>query len=232
MSKFSRQVKTTLTRDNSSDFEKIYLLDATHKIVWQKYHTSSLPVCIELKILKQQSSIDYTLSLFSFSNESQKYVAIENSWFMGTKIENLIEKIALEYDPILDNFAKVLESIKYGDQLKELLYRMENITYVFHYKLLNMFTQEELEEISSKLYNEIPRLNIALLKSQEDIYWERDLFLPCYKNGYYAYMDEIEISTDLDGSDYPTIEYEGRRYYNSSPTKQELLKLLSESYDE
>ncbi len=224
MSKHSLQIKTTLTRDNLSDFEKIYLLDATHSlIVLQQYDTPSIPICIELKISKQQSNIDYTLSLFSFSNEAQKYVAIENSWLIGTKVENWLEDIALEYKPILDNFANILESIKYADQLKELLYRMENITNVFHYKLLNMFTQEELEAISIRLYKSFPRLNVALLKSQENLSLDSDLFLPHYHTGFYAH--EIEISTDLDKSDYPTIEYEAGDN-KSSLTKQEILKVF------
>lgn len=114
-------------------------------------------------------------------------------------------------------------SIRYADQLKELIYRMENITHIFHYKLLNMFTQEELEAISTRLYKSFPRLNIALLKSKENLSLQSNLFLPHYHTGFYA--QEIEISTDLDKSDYPTIEYKAGDN-KSSLTKQEVLKVF------
>ena len=221
MSRYSRKVNTTLSGDNLDDFEKTYLLDAEHEIKIEQ-EDRNFPVFFQLKILKQKSNIYYTLSLFFWSNEEQKNVAIEDSCLKDVKINNHIENIALEYEPILNKFVQILVSINYLDQLKELMYRMENTTYVFHYKLLNMFTQDELEEICT-LFCHHTKINTALLKVQANISWQGSLFLPNYCNGFYA--KGMEISTDLSEDDYPTIDYDSADE-NSSPTKQEILKFL------
>jgi len=224
MSKYSRKITTTINgKTLGKNFKKIFLIDAEHEIdvdskPWR------IPAYIQLKIVKQATSTHYMLSLFAWSNEKSKNVAIEDSFLQNSRSENLMEVISLEYEPILDSFVKVLESIKRTDQLKEFIYRMENIVYVFHYKLLNMFTQKELEDVLNT-WGIHPKINTALLKVQKEISWKDNLFLSNYFYGGF-YADGIEISTDLSEDDYPTIDYYNEDLKDNSLTKQEILKIL------
>jgi len=222
MNKYSRNIETILQEDNIDNFEKKYLLDAESNLTVAKKQWS-IPVFIELKIVKIKSHICYTLSLFSWSNEEGKNVAIENSFLQNVEIENFLEQVILKYEPILSNLIKILEAIQYPDQLKELIFRLENITYLFHYKLLNMFTQQELENIFSKNFNIYQKINVQFLKIKEEtLYWQSNLFLPTYISGFYA--KGIEVSTDLSRDDYPTIEFNEDKKVTLS--KEKILGIL------
>jgi len=223
MNKYSRNIETVLEEDNIDDFEKIYLLDVKSDVKVEET-LWFMPIYIELKIVKIKSLVCYTLSLFSWSNEEGKNVAIENSFLQDVQIENFLEQVALEYEPILKNLVKILEAIQYADQLKELIFRLENITYIFHYKLLNMYTQQELEDVFSKKFNIYQKINVSYLKAIEDtLHWQSNLFLPIYLSGFYA--NGIEVSTDLSRDDYPTID-DCNENKKDSLSKEEILKIL------
>ena len=80
---------------------------------------------------------------------------------------------------------------------------MEHPIFSFHYKLLNSFSKQSLEDICLKYFDNYPVLNVSLLKTKvqkDEIYY---LFLPNYINGFF--INGIEVSVDLDETDYAII---------------------------
>jgi hypothetical protein len=119
-----------------------------------------------------------------------------------------ISKIENHYKKIIENFLSIFRLIKYYWHLKEIIHKLENPIFSFHYKLLNTFSREFLEKFFLKQFNNYPNLNIPLLKNKLDRYDIPQLFLPHYVEGFYVYG--IEVSVDLDESDFAIIEDDGR----------------------
>lgn len=96
---------------------------------------------------------------------------------------------------------------------------MEHPIFSFHYKLLNSFSKQSLEDICLKYFDNYPVLNVSLLKTKVQknaIYY---LFLPNYINGFF--INGIEVSVDLDETDYAIIEDDSNEI-----SAQDCLKLL------
>ena len=130
-----------------------------------------------------------------------------------------ISKIENHYKRIIGNFLFVFKQIKYYWHLKEITHKLENPIFSFHYKLLNTFSREFLEKFFLEQFDNYPNLNIPLLKNKIDRYDIPQLFLPHYVEGFYA--NGIEISVDLDESDFAIIEDD-----SGVISKDECLKLL------
>ena len=101
-----------------------------------------------------------------------------------------------------------------------MIYKMEHHTFIFHYKLLNLFTQKELENIFLKNFKNYPILNIPMYKTIPTKSNFRYSFLPHVINGFYIYG--LEVSVDINSDDSPVIEDD-----NGKITKEQFFKELN-----
>ena len=115
-----------------------------------------------------------------------------------------ISKIGNHYKKIAENFLDIFKQIKYYWQLKEIIHKLENPILSFHYKLLNTFSRAFLEKFVLEKFDIYTILNIVLLKNKIDRQNISQIFLPNYSGGFY--INGIEISVDLDDSDFAIIE--------------------------
>ena len=116
----------------------------------------------------------------------------------------------------------VFKQIEYYWHLKEIMHKLENPIFSFHYKLLNTFLREFLEKFFLEEFHNYPNLNIPLLKNRIDRYDIPQLFLPHYVEGFYLYG--IEVSVDLDESDFAIIEDD-----KGEITKEKFFEILKEN---
>lgn len=180
-----------------------------------------LGIYFKLILSKKENDLQVKLSLYSWSNEKQRLVSIEKSiWsnedFGSGKHINKIEKY---YKNIVDNFLYIFSKLKYFWQLKEIIHKLENPTFIFHYKLLNTFSKDVLEAICLKYFSNYPILNIFLLKNRIDPNSHNYIFLSNYIDGFY--INGIEVSVDLNETDFAIIEND-----DGVISKDECLKLL------
>ena len=148
----------------------------------------AVKLVIELKIDK----LDFSLQLLGWSNDEQKEIAIEDSFYSTIECYESLNK---HYSKICDDYLSYLKTnITTQEKLENFVYELENPKFEFHYKLLNVFSQEQLEKIMKKHFNTDPILNLK----------DFSHFLPNVTNGWYGCG--IEVSTDLDDNDYPLIE--------------------------
>lgn len=195
-------------KNNEKFNNKSFLIDANDDILLDKNDESKISsgVYFKLYLSKVSNDLKIKLLLYSWCNETQTYVALNKSiWsekgFGGGKY---IPKIENHYKRIVENFLSVFKQIKYYWQLKEIIHKLENPILSFHYKLLNTFSKEFLEKFLLKEFDIYPILNVVLLKNKIDKQNISQIFLPNYTEGLYVYG--IEISVDLDDSDFAIIE--------------------------
>lgn len=212
-------------KENEKFSNKSFLIDANDDILLDKNDESKIGsgVYFKLYISKVSNDLRIRLSLYSWCNETQTYVQLNKSiWseegFGGGKY---ISKIENHYKKIVDNFLSIFRLIKYYWHLKELIHKLENPIFSFHYKLLNTFSREFLEKFFGEQFDNYPNLNIPLLKNKIDRFDIPQLFLPHYIQGFYA--NGIEVSVDLDESDFAIIESD-----SSEITKEKFFKILEE----
>ncbi len=74
--------------------------------------------------------------------------------------------------------------------------------------MLNTFSREFLEKFLLEEFDNYPILNVALLKNRVNRQNIPQIFSPHYTSGFY--INGIEISVDLDDSDFAIIEDDGR----------------------
>lgn len=222
--KTTYKTTTLLEEDNIknlwdiTDYQKYYLLDATHDIkLANKNYLAD--IYIKLEILKEKSTVVYKLYFYTWSNKQGKAIPIVYS-----SLEESVKKSILNtYKPIIDNLIKILQSITTSSQLKELMYRLKHSTYIFHYKLLNMFTPQELERIfrHKSLYL---KLNIPLLQASNKEHKLGNLFLPNYIDNIKA--NGVEIRVDLNTDDYPLVNVKGYHYSDRNMIKREIMNKI------
>ena len=123
------------------------------------------------------------------------------------------------FNKLLVSISGSIKELKYYWHLKELIHKMEHPIFSFHYKLLNCFSKQSLENICLKYFDNYPVLNISLIKTKAQKDEICYLFLPHYINGFY--INGIEVSVDLDETDYAIIEDEENKI-----SVQDCLKLL------
>ncbi len=210
-------------KKNEKFSNKSFLIDANDDILLDKNDDRKTisGVYFKLCISKISNDLKIRLLLYSWCNETQIYVPLNKSiWseegFGGGKY---ISKIENHYKKIVDNFLSIFRLIKYHWHLKEIIHKLENPIFSFHYKLLNTFSREFLEKFFLEQFDNYPNLNIPLLKNKLDRYDIPKIILPHYVEGFYA--NGIEVSVDLDDSDFAIIEDD-----SGEITKEKFLEIL------
>lgn len=185
-----------------------------------------LGVYFKVILTKKEDDLQIKINLYSWSNKKQSLVGIDKSIWSDSDFGSgkYLEKIKKHYKNIAENLLLVFNKLKYFWQLKEILYRINNPTFIFHYKLLNSFSKTILEEFYTKNFSYYPILNIEILKNRSNNLGVSNLFLPNYIEG--LYIDGLEISVDLDDSDFAVIEY-----YGSDEDKDKFMKKLGLIYE-
>ena len=195
-------------KNNEKFNNKSFLINANDNILLDKNDESKIGsgVYFKLYLSRVSNDLKIKLLLYSWCNETQTYVALDKSiWreegFGGGKY---ISKIGNHYKKIAENFLDIFKQIKYYWQVKEIIHKLENPILSFHYKLLNTFSRAFLEKFVLEKFDIYPILNVVLLKNKIDRQNISQIFLPNYSGGFY--INGIEISVDLDDSDFAIIE--------------------------
>jgi len=169
---------------------------------------TSVEILLELTI----DSFDFSLQLFAYSNSEEKEVLLENSVYATDLPRKSYLQIDKHYTKVANNFLEYLrKNITTQEKLKEFIWRIKKSRFIFHTKLLNVFTQEDLEFIAQKYFKYYPILNLEDFSD----------FLPVKIDGWY--IDGIEIDTDLDENEPLITDINGKIM---SPF--ELLKILKD----
>lgn len=209
-------------QQNVADFSKFYLINATDDISLQDNTITCSGVYFRLGIIKEAKSLIVTIELYSWSNHDQIYTPIKKSIWADESFGRgkYIDTIINHYENIIQNFFSLLAELKHHWQIKDLVYKLEHPSFVFHYKLLNTFTQAELEELYLKHYKNYPIFNISLYRSKPSKHDFKYTFLPHVINGFY--LHGIEVSVDLNDADVAVIECDEK----GQITKDEFIAFL------
>ncbi|MDK2083319.1 hypothetical protein PT502_05825 [Aliarcobacter butzleri] len=123
-------------------------------------------VYFKIFISNKSTDLHVKLSLFALDKTSN-YVQIKKSiWSQNSFGKGkYIPKIKLHYKKVIKNILRIFKRLKYFWQLKELIYQIENPKFIFHYKLVNTFSQEILEKIFLTHFENYPILNIPMLRN-------------------------------------------------------------------
>lgn len=218
---FKIKIKNFFNRNENFD-KKVFLLNVCDEISLERNDKNSTYSGVYFKIFisKKSSDLHVKLSLFAL-DETSNYVPIKKSiWSNDTFGKGkYIPKIKLHYKKVIKNLLQVFKQLKYFGQLKELIYQMENPKFIFHYKLINAFSQEILEKIFLTHFENYPILNISMLKNYNYSNNFKYIFLPKYISVFY--MDDIlvRVSSENDLAEIEDI-------YNGVITKEEFLNKL------
>lgn len=168
---------------------KIYYIN-----IQDDFFCEDFKMLVELVIELKIDKLNFSLQLLGWSNDEQKNVPIESSFYSTIEC---YESLSKHYNKICNDYLLYLKTnITTQKKLENFVCRLENPKFEFHYKLLNIFSQKQLEKIMKKYFNSNPILNLKDFKC----------FLPIKTDGWYG--DGIEVSTDLDNNDFPLIEDE------------------------
>ena len=201
--------------------QKRYSITLKNFLENKKFNNKSFFINANDELVLENDNKKVEISLYSWSNIKQSLVLIDKSIWKDFEFGagKHIPKIEKHYKSIIDNFLNIFKELKYYWHLKELIHKMEHPIFSFHYKLLNSFSKQSLENICLKYFDNYPVLNISLLKTKAQKDEICYLFLPHYINGFY--INGIEVSVDLDETDYAIIEDEENKI-----SVQDCLKLL------
>ena len=203
--KYTKVKKDLFLETFEENIDKSYLIETEAAINLEGDTTTLTGVYFKFDIKKENNDLIYEIELQSWSNDLQKHVRldqsvwIEDGFLQGKHIPTIVEF----YSVIIENFFRYLDTINIYWKLKNFIHTLENPLYQFHYKLLNQFSQETLEKIMKESFDNYPILNILLFQKQS-ITTPEVIFLPHSIDGFY--IDGIEVSVDLNESDYPLIE--------------------------
>ena len=201
---------------------KSFIISANDSLVLDNDNIKvNLGIYFKLILTKKENDLHIKLSLYSWSNKKQILVPLGKSIWIDEDFGNgkHINKIEKHYKNIVDNFLYIFSKLKYLWQLKEIIHKLENPTFIFHYKLLNTFSKDTIKNICLKYFHNYPILNISLLKNKIESNSHNHIFLPNYIEGFYIYG--LEVSVDLNETDFAVIEND-----DGIITKDECLKLL------
>lgn len=202
-------------KENENFDKKTFLLNVCDEILLEKSNKSSTYSGVYFKIFISKKSTDLHVKLALFAlDETSNYVPIKKSiWSQDSFGKGkYIPKIKLHYKKVIKNLLQLFRELKYFGQLKELIYQIENPKFIFHYKLVNTFSQEILEKIFLTHFENYPIVNIPMLRNHN----YSNIFLPKYISGFY--MDDILVRVTSD-NDFAEIE----DIYNGVITKEEFL---------
>ncbi len=208
--------------ENKKFNNKSFFINTNDELVLENDNKKvDLGIFFKLILSKKSNDLKVEISLYSWSNIKQSLVPIDKSIWKDFEFGagKYIPKIEKHYKSIIDNFLNIFKELKYYWHLKELIHKMEHPIFSFHYKLLNSFSKQSLENICLKYFDNYPVLNILLLKTKVQKDDSCYLFLSNYINGFY--INGIEVSVDLDETDYAIIEDDSNEI-----SVQDCLKLL------
>ena len=172
--------------ENKKFNNKSFFINANDELVLENDNKKvDLGIFFKLILSKKSNDLKVEISLYSWLNIKQSLVPIDKSIWKDFEFGagKHIPKIEKHYKSIIDNFLNIFKELKYYWHLKELIHKMEHPIFSFHYKLLNSFSKQSLENICLKYFDNYPVLNISLLKTKVQknaIYY---LFLPNYIKG-------------------------------------------------
>lgn len=194
------------------DFSKSYLIEAKDLLLLQDDNVTHVDICFATTFEKRGLDLHLSIELYAWSNNRQAYVVLNVSNWSKFNDGKHLQKIYEHYKPLALKLLGYFERLKYFWHFRELFYRFEHPTFVFHSKLLHTFTQREFETICSQFNFSRPRLNLYLLKHKETLdKIETNLFLPHAISGFYFCQEEgIEIYINLNDDKGSIIE-QGRK---------------------
>lgn len=206
MNRFSFKKERFYKDDEKEPFFESFLVNANDEVTFSDNLQMLSGVYFQLEIYKKSRDFHVDIELLSWSNSEQKYVWLKNSIWSEDSFGKgaYIPIIQAHYKKLIYNFFAALDTLKYHWQIKDLVYRIKHPTFIFHYKLLNLFSQKELEQIMLKHMCNYPILNISLFSNAPKRGALKYAFLPHIIDGFY--IDGIEVSVDLNQSDIPLIE--------------------------
>ena len=210
-------------KENENFDKKVFLLNVCDEILLEKSNKSSTYSGVYLKIFisKKSTDLHVKLSLFALDKTSN-YVPIKKSIWSQDSFEKgkYITKIKLHYKKVIKNLLLIFKQLKHFWQLKELIYQIENPKFIFHYKLINTFSQEILEKIFLTHFENYPILNIPMLRNYNYSNNFKYIFLPKYVSGFYIDDILVRVSSKNDFAEIEDI-------YNGVITKEEFLYKLN-----
>lgn len=210
-------------KENENFDKKTFLLNVCDEILLEKSNKSSTYSGVYFKIFISKKSTDLHVKLVLFAlDETSNYVPIKKSiWSQDSFGKGkYIPKIKLHYKKVIKNLLQLFRELKYFGQLKELIYQIENPKFIFHYKLVNTFSQEILEKIFLTHFENYPIVNIPMLRNHNYSNSFQYIFLPKYIRDFY--MDDILVRVSSE-DDFAKIE----DVYNGVITKEEFLFRLN-----
>jgi len=206
MDKFSFKKVDFYKKDSSVELYETFLLDANDEIVLADNSQVNCSIYFKTDIYRKKTTLYVDIALYSWCNNQQDYVPLNKSiWNKDSFGGGLnIPVFETHYNKIISNFFMALEQVKYHWEIKDIIHKFKHPIFVFHYKLLNLFTRQELEEIMLTHFKSYPVFNTSLFYKRPKNQALSYLLLPNVVSG--LYIDGIEISTDLDETDMPIIE--------------------------
>ena len=210
-------------KENENFNNKTFLLNVCDKILLEKSNKSSTYSGVYFKIFISKKSTDLHIKLALFAlDETSNYVPIKKSiWSQDSFGKGkYIPKIKLHYKKVIKNLLQLFRELKYFGQLKELIYQIENPKLIFHYKLINTFSQEILEKIFLTHFENYPILNIPMLRNYNYSNNLQYIFLPKYISGFYIDDILVRISSKDDFAEIEDV-------YNGVITKEKFLHKLN-----
>lgn len=211
-------------KDNKDFKNRVFLIDANDEIFLDKNDKKSVNTGVYFKIFISKKSNDLKIRLSFFAlDEKLNLAPIEKSiWNQDSFGKGkYIAKIRLHYKKTIRNFLQIFNNLENNCQLKELINQMENPKYIFHYKLINTFSQEILEKIFLTHFENYPILNISKLKNhifQDDF---STLFIPKYIKNFY--INNFIVSVNSPKNDFAVIE----DIYDGTITKEKFLNKIN-----
>lgn len=210
-------------KDNKDFKNRIFLINANDEIFLDKNDKKSINSGVYFKIFISKKSNDLKIRLSFFAlHEELNHVPIEKSIWSQDSFGRgkYIPKIKLHYKKVIKNLLQFFKELKYFGQLKELIYQIENSKFIFHYKLVNTFSQEILEKIFLTHFENYPIVNIPMLRNHIYSSSFQYIFLLKYISSFY--MDDIIVRVSSN-NDFAEIE----DVYNGEITKEEFLYKLN-----
>ena len=210
-------------KENENFNNKTFLLNVCDKILLEKSNKSSTYSGVYFKIFISKKSTDLHIKLALFAlDETSNYVPIKKSIWSQDSFgkSKYIPKIKLHYKKVIKKFLQIFKRLKHFWQLKELIYQIENPKLIFHYKLINTFSQEILEKIFLTHFENYPIVNIPMLRNHNYSNNLQYIFLPKYISGFYIDDILVRISSKDDFAEIEDV-------YNGVITKEKFLHKLN-----
>jgi len=172
-----------------------YFINIEDRFLFKKYDDSKNSIQINLVMKLTVIDLNFSIKLLAWSNTKQTNVPLDESFYSTDIPASKAHEIKEYYTKITCKYLIYLKNtVNTHDKLMKYIFTIKNPIFVFHPKLLNVFSKRDLESITKKYFNSNPILNCKNFKE----------FLPIKTDGWYT--NDIEVSTDLDENLFPLIE--------------------------